>query len=231
MKRLYLRLLLLLIVFVAVGGMLQFLPLNSVWQHGLNALLLLVFTALLLVLFKSRLVTPLREIKRSLQLFEQNGGGGVPGARPRLSGEIEEIFAGLDTVFAHLHRQTMETREAKEFLEKLMQTAQAMVIKFDRRMHPIYMNDYGLKKFQIENQNIASLRITDFLEKKFIREILRELKEKDHIVDKETTMVLRTGEKLDASLSLSMIRDPDSRVSGYLAVIADISKRKKAEIN
>jgi PAS domain S-box-containing protein len=98
-------------------------------------------------------------------------------------------------------------------------------------MHPVYMNDYGLKKFQIENEKITSLRINDFLEKKFIREIVRELKDSDHIVDKETTMVLKTGEKIDTALSLSLIRDPDGKVSGYLAAIADISKRKKAEIN
>jgi PAS domain S-box-containing protein len=231
MKRIYLQLSGVLIVFLAAGGTLQFLPLNSIWQLGLNAVLLLLFMAGLLVFFRMRLLNPMLEIKRSLLLFEQTGKGGVPGARPRLSGEIEEIFASLDSLFAHLHGQTMETREAKEFLEKLMQTAQAMVIKLDRRMHPVYMNDYGLKKFQIENQNIASLRITDFLEKKFIREILRELKENDHIVEKETTMLLRTGEKIDAALSLSLIRDPDNKVSGYLAVISDISKRKKAEIN
>jgi len=98
-------------------------------------------------------------------------------------------------------------------------------------MHPIYMNDYGLKKFQIENQNIAALRISDFLEKRFIREIIRKLKENDHVVDKETTMVLKTGEKIDIALSLSLFRDLNNKITGYLAVIADISKRKKAEIN
>ena len=44
-------------------------------------------------------------------------------------------------------------------------------------------------------------------------------------------MLLKTGEKIDMALSFSIIRDANNKITGYLAVIADISKRKKAEIN
>ncbi|MEI6614191.1 MAG: PAS domain S-box protein [Chrysiogenales bacterium] len=231
MKKLYLRLSIIPIVFFIVSGSLQFLSLNPILHHWLNTLLLLVFMVILLVFFKTWLLNPLQEINRSLLLFKQTGSGRISVERPQLSKTIGEIFANLENIFAHLHKKTIETMETREFLEKLMQTAQAMVIKFDKGMRPVYMNDYGLKKFQIENQKIASLRIFAFLEKRFIREIIRELKEKDHSVDKETTMVLKTGEKIDIALSLSMIRDLNNKITGYLAVIADISKRKKAEIN
>jgi len=231
MKKIFLRLWIVLAIFLLINGSLQFLPLNPLLRHWLNTLLLLIFMALLLVFFRSRILRPLHEINESLQLFRQNKGGRFSVPTTPLCEEIGEIFANMENVFSHLHRKTIESIEAREFLEKLMQTTQDMVIKFDKRMHPIYMNDYGLKKFQIENQSIAALRISDFMEKKFIRESIRELKEKDHIADKETTIVLKTGEKIDIALSFSMIRDPENKIAGFLAVIVDISKRKKAEIN
>jgi PAS domain S-box-containing protein len=231
MKKSYLKLFGFLLVFLMVAGFLHFLPLDPLLHHWLNVLILLIFIVMLLAFLKITILNPLREINQSLLLFRQTGNCNIPVNRPRLSEEIGEIFANMDNVFTLLQKKTNETSEAKEFLEKLMQTAQAMVIKFDKKMHPVYMNDYGLKKFQIENQSIAELRISDFLEKKFIREIIRELKEKDHIAEKETTMVLKTGEKIDIELSLSMIRDLNNKIIGYLAVIADVSKRKKAEIN
>jgi PAS domain S-box-containing protein len=193
--------------------------------------MLLVFMVIMIFFLKSEILTPLQEVNRSLLLFQQTGSGGISFNRPHLFKEIGKFFANIENVFTYLHIKISETNEAKEYLEKLMQTAQAVVIKFDKGLRPIYMNDYGLKKFQIENQNIASLRISDFLEKKLIHEVIQELKTKDHIVDRETTMNLKTGEKIDIALSLSMIRDLNNKITGYLAVIADNSKRKKAEIN
>jgi PAS domain S-box-containing protein len=231
MKKLYLKLFIVLIVFLLVNVFLHSLPLNSFLHYWLNTMILLIFMVLLIVFLKNAILNPLQEINRSLLLFQQTGNISIASSHSQLIKEIKEIFANIENVFTHLHKKTIETSDAKEFLEKLMQTAQAMVVKFDKGMRPIYMNEYGREKFQIENQNIASLRISNFLEKKIVREIISELKEKDHIADKETTMVLKNGEKIDIALSLSMIRDLSNRITGYLAVVADISKRKKAEIN
>jgi PAS domain S-box-containing protein len=231
MKKLYLKIFIILIVFLISGGFLQLLPLNAQLHHWLNTIILLIFMATLIVFLKITILNPLQEINQSLLLFRQTGSGRISVDRSHHFKEIGETFANVENVFTQFNRKIVEINEIREFLEKLMQTAQAVVIKFDKRMHPIYMNDYGLKKFQIEDQNIASLRVADYLEKKIIREITRGLKEKDHIVDKETTMALKTGEKIDIALSLSMFRDLNNKITGYLAVIADISTRKKAEIN
>ncbi len=49
---------------------------------------------------------------------------------------------------------------------------------------------------------------------------------------KETTMTLKTGEKIDISpLPVQAARRPGTEPRGYLAVISDISKRRKAEID
>ncbi|HSQ35570.1 MAG TPA: PAS domain-containing protein, partial [Candidatus Binatia bacterium] len=228
MKKIYPRLLLILFVFVVAAVALQFLPPHPVLRIALNVLLLPTFMVLLVVFFWTTLLRPLQEIKRSLLHFRQTGRSNGFGPGP--NAEFAEIFANLGGIYAAAQDKTREAREAKEFLEKLMQTAQAMVIKFDRGMHPVYLNTYGLKKFQAENKSIDALRISDFLDKKFIHEIIGALKQSDHIVDKETTMVLKTGERMDIALSFSVLRDPGKKVTGYLAVIADISMRKKAEI-
>jgi PAS domain S-box-containing protein len=231
MKKIILRLFLILLVFIPAGTALHFLPLDPLWRSGLNTLLLLAFLALVLAVFKTTLLNPLRAVNRGLLRFRQTGNGRIGECGPGAVEDVREIFAHLEQLHADLQSKTSETREAREFLEKLMQTAQAMVIKFDRRLRPVYLNTYGLKKFQADNQKLDSLRISDFLEKKFIREILRALKESDHVVDKEAAMLLKTGEKIDIVLSFSILRDANRKIAGYLAVIADISMRKKAEIN
>jgi PAS domain S-box-containing protein len=229
MKKLYLKLFAMLTAFMVVGGCLPFLPLPAAWRNGLSALALLAFMVAALAVLRTALGGPLQELQRGVQLLGQTGTCPVPA--PGLMEEVREIYAGVGNIHAKLQRKISDAAEAREFLEKLMQTTQAIVIKFDRGMHFIYMNAYGMKKFQAEGQNIQALRISDFLEKRFIHDVLHGLKESDHVVDKETTMLLKTGERIDIALSLSIIRDATGKVTGYLAVIVDISKRKKAEIN
>lgn len=196
-----------------------------------NTLLLLLFTVLLFFFLKTALLNPLARINSNLLHFQQTGSGRDPGRQPLLFKEIGKIFSNMENVFCQLQNKISETNENKEYLEKLMQTTQSMVITMDTRLRPISMNEYSLKKFQIGSEEIRSLRIGDFLEKKFIRAIADELKEKEQAIDKETTLTLKTGEKIDIALSFSKIRDIHNQVSGYLAVIDDISKRKKAEID
>ncbi len=197
----------------------------------LNTLILLAFMALLFLFLKSTMVKPLAQINEGLLLFQSTGSAGTPPRRPLFFGETGKIFANMERVFSQLREKIAETNEMRENLDKLMQTSQSMVVTMDARMRPTAMNEYGLKKFQIGRDRIASLHIGDFLERKFIRQIAAELRQKEQVVDKETTLTLKTGEKIDIALSLSKIWNSDGKLSGFLAVIADISKRKKAEID
>lgn len=204
---------------------------NSLFHLLLNGLILLIFMVTLIVFLKIAILNPLQEINRSLLLFQPTRSGRISVNRSHLFKEIGEIFANIENVCSQLQKKISETTEAKEYLEKLMQTTQSIVITLDTRLRPTSMNEYGLKIFQIHKKEIATLRAGDFLEKKFIRASAEELREKEQVIDKETTLTLKTGEKIDMTLSLAKIRDVDNRISGYLAVITDISKRKKAEID
>jgi len=86
----------------------------------------------LIVFLKIAILNPLQEINQSLLLFQQTGSGRISVNRPHTFKEIGEIVANIENVFTRLHKKTIEISEAKEFLEKLIQTAQAVVIKFDR---------------------------------------------------------------------------------------------------
>ncbi len=122
---------------------------------GLNALVLLFFMLLLFFFLKTALLNPLDQINGSLLHFQQTGSGRVSGRRPLLFREIGRIFTNMESVFGQLQKKISETSENKEYLEKLMQTAQSMVITLDARMRPTSMNEYSLKKFQIGSEEIS----------------------------------------------------------------------------
>ena len=145
MKKLYLRLFIILLVFILLSGSLQFLPLPAGARAGLDILVLLAFMALVLAVLKSGILDPLRAINRGLQLLRQPGNGRLASAPAGLMDEVGEIYASVENIHALLHKKTSEASEAREFLEKLMQTTQAIVIQLDRGMHFIYMNAYGLR--------------------------------------------------------------------------------------
>jgi PAS domain S-box-containing protein len=106
-----------------------------------------------------------------------------------------------------------------------------MVVTLDPGMRPTAINDYGRQRFQFSQESFPALRAGDFFDKQFRREVAAELKEGDHVSGRETTMTLKSGEKIDISLSLSRMRDARGKPKGYLAVISDISKRRKAELD
>jgi PAS domain S-box-containing protein len=204
---------------------------GSVAFFVLNALVLLVFIVLLFFILKAMIVNPIARIHDSLLQFQQTGSPRVMQRQPLLFKEIGTIFANIENVSAQIQEKISETKEAKEYLEKLMQTAQSIVITMDTQLRPTSVNEYGLKKFQIDKEEIVSLQTSDFLESKLLSEITEEMKDKNQVFDKETTLTLKTGEKIDVALSLSKIQDVNHEINGYLVVIADISKRKKAEMD
>jgi PAS domain S-box-containing protein len=196
-----------------------------------NALVLFILFLLLFFLLKATIIRPLGQIHDSLLLFQRTGNARVPLRRPLFFKDIGKIFASQEKILSQLQEKIAETNETKEYLEKLVQTSQAMVVTLDARLRPTFMNEYGLNVFQASKETVARLRFGDFFERAFSRQTAAELRDKEQVADKETTMTLKTGEKMDIVISLAKIRGRNKKLSGYLAVITDISKRKKAEID
>lgn len=198
----------------------------------LHSLLPLLAGLLLLFLFlKTTLLGPLARIDESLFL-SRSGVGDHRRPRPsRVFPELGKLHADMESMIARLRGQVADGQEMKASMETLLRTSPSMIITLDARMRPTTINDYGRQRLQIGPEAMRILRAGNFLERKFRREVATELKDGDQVSGKETTLTLKTGEKIDISLSLSRLRDAQGKPKGYLAVISDISKRRKAEID
>jgi PAS domain S-box-containing protein len=241
MKNLARKLLVILLACIAIVAAAQFwlqkflfsggTPRGTIAFYAANALLFFVFFLLLFFFLKAALIRPLEQIHDDLLLFQRTGNARGPLRRPLFFKEMDGIFASQEKIFSQLREKIGETNEAKEYLDKLVQTSQAMVVTLDPRLRPTFMNDYGLRVFQAGKETISRLRFGDFFERTFSRQMMAELRDNEQVVNKETLMTLKTGEKIDVAISLAKIRGPNNKLSGFLAVISDISKRKKAEID
>jgi two-component system NtrC family sensor kinase len=209
----------------------RWLPKGTLALYLLNALVLLVFFLLLFFFLRATLVKPLQQIQDNLHVFQRTGSTRMPLRRSFFFREIDGIFAGQEKMFLQFQENIAERDEAKEYLEKLMLASPSIVVTLNARLRPTFMNEYGLQRFQTDRNAISHLRFGDFLEKAFIRQTAAEFRGKERVEDKETTLTLKTGEKIDIAISLAKIRGPNNALSGYLAVVTDISKRKKAEID
>jgi PAS domain S-box-containing protein len=197
----------------------------------LNTLLLLAATLLLFFFLRLAILAPLLRHHDGLFRSRLPGSAPSPGRRPFFFPEIGAAYAEVEQEISRLHEQIRAGREAKGSLETLMRTTQSMVITTDARLRPTFINEFGRNRFQLGVEAVPTQHAAEFFERKFMRETAAELKDKEQVVDKETTLTLKTGEKIDIALSLSKLRDAQGRLDGFLAVISDISKRRKAEID
>jgi PAS domain S-box-containing protein len=197
----------------------------------LNALLLLAATLLLFFFLRLAILGPLLRHHDGLFRSRPPGSAPAPGRRPFFFPEIGAAYAEVEQEISRLHEQIRAGCEVKGSLETLMRTTQSMVISTDTRLRPTFINEFGRNRFQIGAEAVPTQHAAEFFERKFMRETAAELKDQEQVVGKETTLTLKTGEKIDISLSLSKLRDAQGRLNGFLAVISDISKRCKAEID
>ena len=199
---------------------------------ALPLLVLLPLLAGLILLFlflKATLLDPLARLDENL--LPASAGSRRRPRPTRVFPELGRLQADMGNVMARLQEQVTEGRETKASLETLLRTSPSMVVTLDARLRPTAINDHGRQRCQFSPEAVPALRAGDFFERNFRREVAAELKAGDQVSNKETTMTLKSGEKIDVNLSLSRMRDARGKVKGYLAVISDISKRRKAELD
>lgn len=198
----------------------------SLWLFagGLAVLLLLV-----LLFLHFSFLKPLHELGHSLGRSGDRPRGAPRRRRTPLS-EINRLFAAIDSVFVQLRDAADEARQADERTETLLRTAQFIVVTLDPQLRLTRINDYGLKRLGLPAGDAPAQRhAADFLDPAFLADLPALLAQQDSLINHETRLTLPSGEKLEVEMSVARTVDGGGRPSGYVAVIADITGRKRAE--
>lgn len=193
-----------------------------------------IFLLLTLLLFwfsKITIFSPLRSLIENLNIFRSTGTGGIIPYQSKYFGQLSELSMNIKDVFDRLHANVKEVQESKEYIETLMKTVQVFIVVLNNRLRPIYINDHGLKKLKILKKEVSSLRISDYVEKKVVKELAGELQKNTNVLNKEIVLFLKDGKRLDVDVSVSKLFNTADELIGYIAVIADVTMRKKAEVN
>jgi len=191
-------------------------------------ILILVF---LLVFFKITLFSPVRLLVKNLSKFQSTDSEKIITGKSDYLGKLNNMFINIENIFGHLNSNIREIEESKEYIETLMKTVQVFIVVLNRRLKPIYLNDYALDKLNIKKEEISDLKIFDFVEKSFIKKLAKDFESANNILNKEMLLFLKDGTKIDVDVSASKLVNASNELIGYIAVVADITQRKKAEMN
>jgi len=205
---------------------------GAAWRFLLIASILVVGVNLLLFLFFGLTVLrPVRRVIGHLKGFRDREGADDDAAPAHFIPLLGELQSSIHRVFGRLTAQVKEIEESKEYVETLMRTIQVFIVVLDRRLRPIYINDYALKKLRIDKQRMTDLRIFEFVDRSFVRRLGQLLRETDNVLNSETRLRLANGRAIDVEVSVSKLFNTTDGWIGYIAVVDDITKRKKAEMN
>jgi PAS domain S-box-containing protein len=190
----------------------------------------ILFLILFLIFFRTALVIPIKSIIKNISNF-QPGTEVIIQDRKTQFFLLNELSSNIENVFVRLSSNVKEIEESKEYVETLMKTVQVFIIVLDKKLKPIYMNEYALKKLEINRDEISKLNIFKYLDKPFFKEIASEFEKSDNILNKKTFMTLGNGKTIDVNISTSKFFNASNQLNGYISVVDDITKRKKAEMN
>ena len=204
---------------------------------GANQFMLIVFLIFLLfvlmffLFFRISLFKPIKSLIRNLSQFKSLGAKDTLQYQKTHFSPLNDLFKEIENVIGQLNSNVKEIAESKEYIETLMKTVQVFIIVLNNKLKPIYMNEYALNKLDINKEDISSLNIFNYIDKPFLKDMSNEFVGKDNILNKETFMILKSGRKIGVDISMSKLFNTADELIGYIAVVDDITKRKKAEIN
>ena len=195
---------------------------------------LAVFMFLTLILFaflKKTIFSPLKSLSKNLEEPKSKDPNETIKYKKNFFFQLNDFFSNTKSSFIELYSNVKEIEKSREYIDNLMQTVHIGIIILDKKFYPIYVNEYGLKKFEISKDEVNRSNVFNIIDKKTIREITQELPNKNNIFDKEAVLFLKDGEKIDITISISKLLDSSNKIKGYIFAIQDITKRKKAEKN
>lgn len=245
MKKGYFKFAVLFLIYSAlflgvIWGVKQFI-FDTQWGSEINAganrfmvhvfLVFLLFVFLLILYFRKFFLTSIRSMTVKLSRFRAPGTGEFTPHQKSQSRSLNGLFDEIVKVINRLNAKVTEIEEQKEYIETLMKTVQVFIIVLDKKLKPIYFNEYARKKLDIPPDGLPRINIFHYIDKSFLKQMSSEFVDKDNILNRETFLTLKNGKRIEVDISMSKMFNVSDELMGYIAVVDDITKRKKAETN
>ncbi len=173
------------------------------------------------------------KIKCTEEFFESNLGKYLEVSTSPVFNEENEFAGSVHIAKDITERKKVEKeiREARDFLESVLENSGDIIIFNDVEGKILYSNPaieriYGVSRQEIIGSHVSMLSNTgeEFREKS--REKMEELFEKGFI-SFEANHKTRNGRTIDVEGTLSMIKDDKENYTGGVAIIRDVTERKK----
>lgn len=198
---------------------------------GITGLLLILFSFFLYFTFKRRFIQYIKSLFNMISI-QRNEKTLDPSTRKEKSFKLmDSLFHETNRLFSKMSFNLMDLQKSKGYSDVLMKTAQVSIILLDENMKPVFINDYGLRTFEINNEDYSSLKPEYYIKKSVLLEMQVRLKKSKHVLNQEAHVRLESGKRLDVDISVSKLFNHEGKVTGLLAVVQDVTAKKKAEVN
>ena len=208
---------------------------NHMWtmfMGNVQALLLALVLAITITsLFVRFSLRPLVE----LAVGARRIGSGDYSARIPEQGpaEMAETISAFNQMVEQLKQTIDQLNQSRDKFSVLYNDTPVMLHSIDQTGTLIEVNDYWLKTMGYERGEVIGRTATDFYtdaSRKYAREVVQPAFFRDGVVrDRPYQFVKKNGELVDVLLSATGERDAGGNVVRSLAVIEDITERRRAE--
>ena len=147
--------------------------------------------------------------------------------------EVQMVTAMADHAAVALANARLywEAGAARDFLRSIASNSADTILTTDMRGHISYVSPGIEEMFGFEPASLLGQRVSELygggVEE--ARAVMARLVTGERIRNYETVLVARDGRRVDVSASLSLLRDADGNVLGTVAVVRDITDRKRAD--
>ena len=140
--------------------------------------------------------------------------------------KILSLFATQSAVAIQNARLYQESKQAKDYLQKLIESSSDAVITADIRGRLIFWSKGAEEIFGYKESEVLGKSATPFYAggKEEARRIMAELSRKGKLKNVEVEYVGKNGRKIYASLSASLLKDERGETTGSLGIIRDITE-------
>ena len=155
-------------------------------------------------------------------------------SKPFRSKELVEFVE--DVLVSHQLKmeeiQFWETiREAKDFLERVVESSVDAILTTDKRGIVTYCNRAGEEMLGYRFEELLGERVAQFLEKgssEMLR-IASLLRKKKRVQNYQTCVIGRRGKKISVNLSVSTMKNGEGRTIGALAIFKEVTGERSEE--